>query len=316
MEAYRRLTAAMSVVDEHRAVGCLVGLACGDAVGAPIEFLPRGRFRPVTGMQGGGKFQVEPGQWTDDTSMALCLADSLLAVAGFDPLDQMERYYRWADSGYNSSKAEAFGLGKTVLRAFVQFRKTGSAYSGPVDEKWSGNGSLMRLAPIPIFYHRCVEQTRHFAAMSSQVTHGSEACLAACAAFSEILHNALWGKSKEALFIASGHRIEAFLAGYGIGEFRTKTANDVKGSGFVMDCLEAALWAFWSTDSFEEAVLAAANLGDDADTTAAVCGQLAGAFYGIEGIPQTWRTRLHQRTRIETCARELLRGPCMTADMR
>ncbi|MHA7835089.1 MAG: ADP-ribosylglycohydrolase family protein [Algiphilus sp.] len=299
----------MSAVDEDRATGCLVGLACGDAVGAPVEFFPRGRFRPLTGMRGGGKFQVQPGQWTDDTSMALCLSDSLIAVDGFDPLDQMERYYRWAETGYNSSKAEAFGLGKTVLRAFVQFRTTGDAYCGPVAEKFSGNGSLMRLAPIPIFFHRNVEEVRHFAALSSKVTHASETCLAACAAFSEILHNALLGMPREALFGASGGRIEAFLAAYGIGDFRTKTADQVKGSGFVIECLEAALWAFWNTERFEQAILAAANLGDDADTTAAVCGQLAGAYYGMGGIPQTWRTRLHEASRIERCARALLRGP-------
>lgn len=290
------------------AMGCLLGLACGDAVGTSVEFTPRGRFAPLTDMVGGGAFGLEAGRWTDDTSMALCLADSLLEQGGFDARDQMQRYLRWANTGYNSSRSKAFGMGKIVFRALAAFQKTNDPFSGPTDSKHSGNGSLMRLAPVVIYYHRDIPQTLKQAAESSRTTHGSVECLQACQYFALLMLRAFSGHSKEEIF-----RIDDALLPLGLDrirhvrdlEFTRKSADDVRGNGYVIDSLEAALWAFWHTQSFEQAILAAANLGDDADTTAAICGQLAGAFYGKEGIPASWLDRLYRGSEIEDIALRL-----------
>lgn len=154
--------------------GCLLGLACGDAVGTAVEFVPRGRFAPVTEMTGGGKFRLRKGE-CDDTSMALCLAESLIERRGFDPLDQMQRYWRWANEGHNSCRSHAFGIGKTIAAALARFHKTGEPYSGATDSSASGNGSLMRLAPIPMFYAHRPADAVEYSALSSKTTRGLSA---------------------------------------------------------------------------------------------------------------------------------------------
>ena len=132
--------------------GCLLGLAVGDAVGTTLEFRRPGTFEPLNDMLGGGPFGLKPGQWTDDTSMALCLAESLLEKQGFDPLDQLERYTRWYRQGYLSSTDSCFDIGNTVRQALHRFEKTGEPYCGSTDPRSAGNGSIMRLAPVPLFY--------------------------------------------------------------------------------------------------------------------------------------------------------------------
>ncbi len=292
---------------ENKVLGCLLGLACGDAVGASVEFLPRSRFKPLTDMVGGGKFQLKAGMWTDDTSMALCLAESLLLCKGFDADDQMQRYLQWMDEGYYSSKDHAFGLGKTMINALFRYRKTGNPYSGRAESRYSGNGSLMRFAPIAIYYRNNPLQAWKYAGLSSQTTHASAECIQACQYFCHVLLNALAGKNKQQIFEIQDALELSCLTSVVSCDFFNKTVDEVKGSGFVLESLEAALWAFWHTDNFEDAVLAAANLGDDADTTAAICGQLAGAYYGVERIPSEWLAKLHRKNDIEQLAINLMK---------
>ncbi len=288
------------IIMHSRFRGCLLGLACGDAVGVSVEFKPRGTFPPVTGMTGGGPFGLKPGQWTDDTSMALCLAISLLKCKGFDARDQMERYCRWADEGYLSSTGECFDIGNTTKAALDRFKKTGEPFSGPAHARSAGNGSIMRLAPVPMFYHRSLDATLTYSAESSRTTHGAPACLDACRLLGAMIHKALHGRPKDEILFGPHFpdRVRFKLAkkvqDIADGRYRDKRASRISGTGYVVDSLEAALWCFHRTDSFEAAVLAAANLGDDADTTAAVCGQLAGAFYGEDGIPKAWKRQLAQ----------------------
>lgn len=182
----------------RRSEGCLLGLACGDAVGAAVEFVPRGRFEPLMDMVGGGKFRLTPGEWTDDTSMALCLADSLLACGGFDPADQMARYWRWGEEGYRSVRPHPIGMGKNVVQAMRRWRKTGEPYCGSPDPKTSGNGCLMRLAPVSIFFQQNLEAAIHYGRLSAATTHGSEDCLAATGLFAELLVRALRGAPSKA----------------------------------------------------------------------------------------------------------------------
>jgi ADP-ribosyl-[dinitrogen reductase] hydrolase len=292
----------MNVHDRSR--GCLLGLAVGDAVGTTLEFRPRGSFAPISDMTGGGPFHLEPGQWTDDTSMALCLAASLVERGGFDPADQMKRYLRWVEEGYMSSTGKCFDIGSTTARALAKFRRTGDPFSGPTDSFSAGNGSIMRLAPVPIFFHPDEEAAVRYAAESSRTTHGSAECVDACRLLAAIIVRALGGADKDDVLFAGGDRFEgaAMIEMIARGDYRDKLETGIRGSGYVVESLEAALWCFYRTDSFEAAVLRAANLGDDADTTAAVCGQVAGAYYGMSGIPERWLERLAMREEIRSLA--------------
>ena len=157
--------------------GCLLGLAVGDAVGTTVEFKPRGTFAPVEDMVGRGPFGLQPGQWTDDTSMALCLASSLIGKDEFHAEDQMLRYVKWRDEGYLSSKGYCFDIGNTVRSALNHYEKTGDPYAGSTDEYSAGNGSIMRLAPIPMFYYPHQDKILHYAGESSRTTHGAHECL-------------------------------------------------------------------------------------------------------------------------------------------
>ncbi|QCP47922.1 ADP-ribosylglycohydrolase family protein [Trinickia violacea] len=297
----------MNKVDRFR--GCLLGLACGDAVGTTVEFRPRGTFKPVVDMTGGGPFNLKPGEWTDDTSMALCMASSLVELDRFDARDMMERFCRWMDEGYLSSNGSCFDVGGTVDDALWRFKETGEPFSGSTDRFAAGNGCLMRLAPIPMFFHHDLEQVIERSGQSSRLTHGARECVEATRLFGAMLFRALSGETKEAIMATSGlpvgdcESVRAIAA----GSYRSKTENGIRGSGYVIDSLEAALWCFANTFTFEEAILRATNLGDDADTTAAICGQLAGAHYGMAEIPQQWLDTLVMRDEIRGLADKLAR---------
>jgi ADP-ribosyl-[dinitrogen reductase] hydrolase len=283
--------------------GCLLGLAVGDALGTSVEFRPPGTFEPVEDMIGGGPFGLKPGQWTDDTSMALCLAESLIECSGFDMTDQMQRYLRWYRNGYLSSTGHCFDIGITIRRALEKYEKTGDPAAGSADPDTAGNGSLMRLAPVAMFFANQPRRALDTCAESSRTTHAAEEAVDACRYFGALLVGALTGVDKDTLLShhycpASGYWEErplcqsiAAIAG---GSFKRHEPPAIKGTGYVVKSLEAALWAFHKSRTFDEGVLLAANLGDDADTTAAIYGQLAGACYGVESIRQSWRDRLHQ----------------------
>ena len=280
-------------MSEDRYRGCLVGLATGDAVGTTLEFQPRGTLSPIDDMVGGGPFNLAPGQWTDDTSMALCLATSLVENNGFDPADQMNRYVDWREYCYLSSTGECFDIGATVSDALTRFQKSKDPYSGSTAPNSAGNGSIMRLAPVVLYYASDPEAALRYAAESSRTTHGAPECLDGCWVLARLLLRALRGDSKGKILTptnqsCSSARMQEVAD---IGMLR-KSSAEIRGTGYVVDSLEAAVWCFSETSSFREAILLAANLGDDADTTAAICGQLAGAHYGMAAIPKEWRRQL------------------------
>lgn len=296
----------MTLID--RARGCLLGLAAGDAVGTTVEFKPRGSFRPLADMVGGGPFGLQPGQWTDDTSMALCLGYSLDECGAFDARDQMTRYVRWWREGYLSSTGHCFDIGVTVSGALRKFQQTGDPFAGSTDPHKAGNGCIMRLAPIPLFYFPDIDQAEHYAAESARTTHGATECLDASRLFARMLVRALRSETKIEILTADAATFTgaARIAAIASGAYRNKDAAQIRGSGYVVDCLEAALWCFDQTDSFADAVLLAANLGEDADTTAAVCGQIAGAYYGASSIPAAWQEKLTMAQEIGALAERLL----------
>lgn len=304
-----------SVRDRYR--GALVGLAAGDAVGTTVEFSPPGTFPPLTDMVGGGPFDLRPGEWTDDTSMALCLAESLVERQGFDARDQMERYLRWYGEGYLSSTGVCFDIGVTVRGALERFHSSGNPFAGSTDPHTAGNGSLMRLAPVPLFFAADPAQAIERSGESSRTTHGATAAVDACRYFGGLLAGAVHGVAKDALLgemyapVAgywAAHPLDPAIEEIARGSFRAKNPPEIVGSGYVVRSLEAALWAFATTDSFRTGCLAAANLGNDADTTAAIYGQLAGAVYGVDAIPAEWRTWLARRALIERLADGLYDG--------
>ncbi|WP_374980099.1 ADP-ribosylglycohydrolase family protein [Pseudomonas solani] len=294
----------MDLLDRYK--GCLLGLASGDAVGTTLEFFPPGTFKPIADMNGGGPFALAPGQWTDDTSMALCLAESLLEKNGFDAADQMTRYLNWWQWGYWSSTGQCFDIGTTIREALTHYQESGQPFAGSSDPDTAGNGSLMRLAPVVMYYFPSQEDVTHFAQQSSRTTHGAAEAVEACKLLAQVIANALAGKSRDQLLDASpALYLQPAIRELASGSFIGKPRAQIRGTGYCVASLEAALWCFWATDSFEAAVLEAANLGDDADTTAAIVGQVAGAYYGKPGIPARWLGKLHQGDEIEGIASAL-----------
>lgn len=297
-------------IDKYK--GAILGLAAGDALGTSIEFQPRGTFVPLTDIVGGGPFNLKKGEWTDDTSMALCLAESLIQRKGFDAVDQLMRYTWWHDTGHLSATGKCFDIGNTVLAALHVFRATRKPFCGSTDPQASGNGSIMRLAPVVLAYAADPRTAIDFAGLSSRTTHGSRISVDACRYLAALLIGALRGVSKAQLLAGKYEPVAGYWDQHPlcpeierVAEGSFKTAN-VRGTGYAAASLEAALWAFHNSTTFEQGCLMAANLGDDADTTAAVYGQLAGAFYGASGIPSRWVNVLAKRNLLDETAKDLL----------
>lgn len=302
----------MKPVDRFR--GSLLGLAAGDALGTTLEFTTPGKFRPINDIVGGGPFDLAPGEWTDDTSMALCLAESLIECNGFDPADQMRRYVSWWRQGHLSSAGKCFDIGSTTQSAPHQFERSGEPYCGSTDSDAAGNGSIMRLEPVALFFAQHPREAIARAADSSRTTHGAIECIDACRYLAALIVGAVNGASKDDLLadhfepepgIWRDAPLTTKIASIAAGSFKRRQPPDVKGGGYVVDSLEAALWAFARSTSFREGALLAVNLGDDADTTGAVYGQLAGAFYGVQGISKEWQSKLAHRQLITKLAEQL-----------
>lgn len=297
-----------------RARGALLGLAVGDALGTALEFARPAVLVPIEDMVGGGPFGLAPGQWTDDTSMALCLAESLLERGDFDPRDQMTRYLDWYRHGYNSSTGTCFDIGATTRRALEHFERTGQHFAGVSDPDSAGNGSLMRLAPVVIAYARDPETAIRLAGESSRTTHGARVCIDACRYFAGLLIGAIRGEDREILLapfyapVPGLWRREPLapeIAEVAAGSFRGRAPPRIRGTGYVVSTLEAALWALAETDTFAQGALKAVNLGEDADTTGAVFGQIGGALYAEQGIPARWRRRITRGDEIAELATRL-----------
>jgi ADP-ribosylglycohydrolase len=289
-------------------------LAAGDALGTTVEFSPPGTFAPLTDLVGGGPFGLAAGQWTDDTAMALCLAESLIACCGFDPADQMRRYVRWWREGYLASNGRCFDIGATVADALRRFEVTGEPYAGRTASHYGGNGSLMRLAPVPLAFANDPVTAIRLAGEMSRTTHGAPEPIDACRYYAGLLVGALSGDSKETLLspryapvtgLWDEQPLAPAIATIAAGSFKEKAPPAIRGNGYVVDALEAALWAFWTTEDFRSGALAAVNLGDDADTTGAIYGQLAGAYYGAKAIPAEWREQLAKGSAIQQMANDL-----------
>lgn len=299
--------------------GALIGLAVGDALGAAVEFKLPGSFAPVTHYRNGGPHRLEAGEWTDDTSMALALADSIAAV-GWDLNDQASRYVEWWETGKYSVNGRCFDIGITTRSALSNFTvKKNALTSGDRSDRASGNGSIMRLAPVPIRYAHLYpgqgDELARLAEESSLPTHASDQCVSACRYLATVLAALIHGEDRDEVLspdwqpfqqLNAVKLLHPLIQEVAQGSFRQKQPPAIQGSGWVVRSLEASLWAFHDADDFEEAVLRAVNLGDDADTTGAICGQLAGAFWGESGIPEGLRSGLARMDMLEQALADIL----------
>ncbi|GEO02220.1 ADP-ribosylglycohydrolase [Novosphingobium sediminis] len=290
---------------EDRALGALLGLAVGDALGTTLEFTRRDSYPHLTDMIGGGPFELEPGQWTDDTSMALALAESLLAKPDLDEIDLMGRFANWYVHGVNSCTGSCFDIGNATRTAIDTWLRTGRALAGSTDPNTAGNGSLMRLSPVAIRHWPDPATLVDVAKRQSLTTHGAPQAVEACARFALVLADAIAGRDWREALDCQETSDDLAIAAIIKGNWRSKGRLDIASSGYVIHSLEAAFWCVDQTETFRDAVLIAANLGDDADTTAAITGQLAGVVHGAGAIPQTWLDKLAWREDIESLASRL-----------
>ncbi len=291
--------------------GCLMGLACGDAIGSVVQHQARGSFNMTPDMTGGGPLVLEPGAWTANTSVALCLAESLVAVAGFKADDQMERYIRWYGSGHLTSHGQAIDAGRTLRYAFRRFLKTGSPNSGPTDPRTAGNGAISRIGPMPMYYYSNVRAAIYYSGECSKTTHGCSECVHGARLLGAIIHKILDGKHKDEVLFGEhfpdgvSKSLTPGLKLVAEGAYKLKPRSAIRGDRYIVNSIEAALWCFYRTETFKDAVLEAASLGEDADVTASVCGQIAGAYYGLAGIPEEWQSKLARRDLITRMSDQL-----------
>lgn len=307
-----------------QAVACLLGAACGDALGSIQEGTPKPLVQPISDLQSGGLLGVQAGEWGDDTALTLCLADSLLACHGFHSRDQMDRYLRWWQQGYRSCTGTPARVGQTVLAALTRYQHTRDPWSGDEDPLTAGNGALMRVAPVALYYYaerQSVERAMQIAAWQARLTHGETRAVQACQLVTWLLWQLLDGEQDKEHWL-DPRRLLSLLKPWGqqwhpdivdviSGSYRHKDAQHIRATGYVIHTLEAALWALWQCDDFASGALLAANLGEEAGTTASVYGQLAGPFYGLASLPAHWRSQLHQAAVIEQIALDLIGAdPC------
>jgi len=298
--------------------GSLLGLAIGDALGAPIEFKKRDTYIKIEKYRIGGKFNLSKGEYTDDTAMTLCLAQSLLDEKGMNQKDQLKKYVEWFENGYMSANSRSIGCGKNILMALFRYMNHKCSECGNSRlKRGAGNGSLMRIAPIALFYEKNEKLAMEMASKSSYTTHGLKICADACMLYTSLIIGALRGNSKEKILSMSyAKKMIKMLDNYTFdkeilevinGSYKNKQRDEISSSGYVVDTLETSLWAFYNTNSFDEGLILAVNLGYDADTIGAVYGQLAGAYYGVENINSVYKSDLMRVDFIEDMALELFR---------
>lgn len=285
--------------DLNRAKGAFYGTLIGDALGAPVEFKQRNRFPQVRDMIPCEHFGLDPGSFTDDGSLMLCLAAALNHTRGdYDPYVVLCHYMEWLKNGYMSVNDEVFDVGRTTRNALMRFYATSETQADTTDDEFeAGNGSMMRLAPIPILYGADLVNLWRIAETESATTHASRTAIWCCQVLAVATALALRGSSKSAIleYVRNLEDVPECCKPIVHGEFLQETRDSIPASGWAMHTLQVVLWAFFGTETFEDGLIAVVNLGGDADTNGAVFGALAGAFYGYDTIPERWCTALQKQ---------------------
>lgn len=319
---------------KEKILGAIMGLCVGDALGVPVEFIGRESLRqyPVTGMRGHGVHDQPPGTWSDDSSMTLCLLDSL--ARGLNYTDIMQRFVSWMFEAQYTPYGEVFDIGGTTKKALFRFgRGTEALLCGGKSEYDNGNGALMRILPLIFYLHSrydCLplcqtdikkeyndsmeeffDITHNVCSLThshvrSNIACGIYLCIAGCMISCDLpsaivagIHGARAYYEKKDGYIDELRHFERLYLSGSIHDFAELPEEEIKSSGYVVDTLEAALWCLLNTDNYKSCVLKAVNLGGDTDTTATVAGGLAGMIYGLQGIPENWMEQIARREYIE-----------------
>lgn len=292
-----------------RALGSLVGLAVGDALGTTFESGPRREPATSLEMVGNGPHNLQPGQWTDDTAMALCLAESLIATGGrMKHRDLMETFGQWMTEGKHSCTGTAFDIGWTTRGSISEYLETDNPITGPTGRDGAGNGGIMRLAPAVIANLGDIDLAAKAAVEQSRTTHGAPQCLEGADLLARILHGLIHGAGfgERAETLSAVRYAEQEIADIAADRHHDKQRSEIKSTGYVVHTLEAALWSFSRHGSFEDTLTEAINLGGDTDTVGAVAGQIAGAAYGLSAIPERWLADLAWKDEIIAQGRALI----------
>lgn len=267
----------------NRFKGMFWGLVVGDCLGSPIQFTGKNSHPFITEMEPCSCFHTPAGYWTDDASMAFCIAESLVRLKKYDLADIAANFVRWIDGGFYSSLPYAFDVGGATASAVAAISEEGSLKNGV--ESSQGNGSIMRFAPSYIWNYG--NSDRKMLYEISDLTHDSGRVRATVDLMSDICDEHLLGKRTQVKSLY-------------------ETREEVNNSGWAVSTLQAALWAFETTESFEDGMIAAVNLGGDADTIGAVYGQIAGAFYGFDAIPERWLAAVKDRSQLNELIESLI----------
>ncbi|WP_026994338.1 ADP-ribosylglycohydrolase family protein [Flectobacillus major] len=294
--------------------GLIFGIATGDALGVPVEFMSRKHLKtnPVVGMRAYGTHHQPAGTWSDDTSLSLCLVEQL--IEGFDLNQLSARICDWYDKGYWTAHGAMFDVGIATRNAIDRLLKDVSPLnSGECDEYSNGNGSLMRILPLAFYVqNKPIDERFKIIKAVSGITHGHTRTIIGCFFAIEYLLNLLQKQEKFQAYSTTQNTVRDYLL-----SIQTKHAelelysrilfddisktdeSEIFSSGYILHTLEASLWAFLITDNFKDAVLKGINLGDDTDTIGSVTGAIAGLYYGFEQIPNEWIQQIARQQDIE-----------------
>jgi ADP-ribosylglycohydrolase len=289
----------------------------GDALAAHTQFRKPGSFAPVGDLLGGGPFDLPRGAWTDDTAMALLLAESLIERDGFDAHDQVQRYARWQREGHGSSTGQCVGISASVARALATAQYKRQPFAGSHDPEQLDKEPLSRVAPVVMFFFADAATAVARAAESARITAQAPLVLDCVRLLAAVLHQALSGREKAAVLkppreLWVGANTRAEVLGLYEGSYARRDPADITGGGHIVQALEAALWAFHRTANFREGALACANLGRDSDVATAVYGAIAGAHHGVSAIPGIWRNSLMKQEVLIDSADRLLTHAIVT----
>ena len=303
----------MITLEQIKAV--MIGHAIGDALGVPVEFCDREELidNPVIDMRGYGTYPVPAGSWSDDTSMSIAALDSL-ANGTLNPNEIMDNFVEWVEEGKYTPTGTSFDIGRTCLQAIRTYLiSNNTSECGQVGEYSNGNGSLMRIHPFALFAiakGMTLGKSLDIVREGSVLTHAHLRSIYGCGIYSMVLWDILRGADKSQIPSAIENAAVLFDGMYPeesdhyewafYKKLATKTEDEISGSGYVVNTLEAALWCLLTTNSYKECVLKAVNLGEDTDTVAAIAGGLAGALYGYDSIPQEWKDTLIKREYLES----------------
>ena len=302
----------------------IMGVVVGDALGCPVQFESRDEVarHPVTGMRGYGTFNLPEGSWTDDSSLTIALLESIRRVGEIDLDDIMGNFMKWLYDGEFTPYGESYDIGRGTMQAINRYRKNRKAKKCGGDEEWNnGNGSLMRIMPACI-YCTVMESSGMYSDRDAidaihsvgGLTHAHIRSNIACglyffmAKYILFREGSLQERIQEGLtqgfafyksYLADKENLHYYDRLKDLEAFKSLPADKIKSTGYVVDALEAAVWSLITTDSFDQALLKAVNLGDDTDTVGAIAGGLAGLYYGYDSIPEDWLSAIKRREWIE-----------------